>query len=160
MDYKNNVVQFKPYPTIKSLFGDAIKYDEPFIAHYIYFAQMKGKITHDDPLDKLYEVTFTEEEQKEFELLRANDWLCMRPVKIYAVKRGEKRFAFYFALNEREVRKLHYQMYGEWVVKMISCYNQMIDKSLYFQETKQTRSFRELIREAEEFPWFVGEVEG
>ena len=160
MDNKKKIVQSYPEKTIKSLFDDAILFDEPYIAHYIYFAVMKGKVTYNDPVDKLYEVTFSEEEQKEFEILRANDLLCMRTVKIYAVKRGESCFAFYFALNEGEVRKLNYKIYGEWVVKMTSCYNQMIDKGLYFPDTNQTKTFRQLMREAEEIPWFVGEVEG
>ncbi|WP_449445246.1 hypothetical protein, partial [Ureibacillus acetophenoni] len=57
-----------------------------------------------------------------------------------------------------DARELHYKVYGQWVNKVFSCYNQMIDTSLYFPEIKQYKSFRELIREAGECPWYVGEV--
>lgn len=150
----------KQQQTIKSLFDDSIKYDEPFTAHYIYFAKMKRKIAFQDTVDKLYELTLTEEETKEFEQLRASDPLKMRPLNLYAIKRSLDCYAFYFAQNAIQARELHYETHGEWANKMSSCYIQMIDKSIYDPDTKQTKSFRDLMREVVDFPCFVAEVEG
>lgn len=144
--------------TIKSLYDDAIKYDEPYTAHYIHFAIMKGKVTFQDTVDKLYEFTFIEEETKEFEQFRASDYLNMRPIKLYAIKCNEHSYAFYFAQNALDARELHYKIYGQWANKINSCYNQMIDKLIYCPYTKQTKSFRESLKRGEGVPWFVGEV--
>ena len=147
------------YENIKALYEDAILYDEPYTAHLIYYLQKKGEITLQDPVSKLDEIMLTDAEELELKNLRIKDVLNMRPVKIYAIQCSERSYAFYFAQNTLDAWELHYRIYGRWVNKVTSCYNQMIDKSIYCLETKQFKSFRKLIREAGEFPCFVGEIE-
>ncbi|SOC41444.1 hypothetical protein [Ureibacillus acetophenoni] len=146
------------HANIKALYEDAILYDEPYTAHLIYYLQKKEKINLQDPVSKLDEIILTDEEELEFKNLRIKDVLNMRPVKIYAIQCSERSYAFYLAENALDARELHYRIYGRWVNKVYSCYNQMIDDSLYFPEMKQYKSFRELIKGAREFPCFVGEV--
>ncbi|MDN4493075.1 hypothetical protein [Ureibacillus aquaedulcis] len=39
-------------PTIRSLFEDALSFDEPYAAHLIYLATRKGKVNLQDPVSK------------------------------------------------------------------------------------------------------------
>ncbi|WP_140422901.1 hypothetical protein [Ureibacillus manganicus] len=146
------------YENIKALYEDAILYDEPYTAHLIYYLQKKGEINLQDPVSKLDEIMLTDAEELELKNLRIKDVLNMRPVKIYAIQCSERSYAFYLAQNVLDARELHFKHYGQWVKKVHCCYNQMIDKSLYCPEVKRYKNFRELIGEAEEFPWYVGEV--
>nr|WP_106782761.1 hypothetical protein [Lysinibacillus timonensis] len=147
------------YRNIGTLFDEAIMFDEPYAAHYIYFAVMKGKVTFLDSVEKLYRLSLSEEEEKEFQRMRAKDVLNMRPIKIYAIKCSADCYAFYFASNALEARELHFKHYGQLVNKITSCYNQMIDTSIYYPASKQTKSFRELMKEKDEIPCLVVELE-
>jgi len=152
------VISVSQYTNIKALYEDAILYDEPYTAHLIYYLQKRGRITLQDPVSKLDEIMLTDAEELELKNLRIKDVLNMRPVKIYAIQCRESSYAFYLAQDALDARELHYRIYGRWVNKVYSCYNQMIDTSLYFPEMKQYKSFRQLIREAGEFSWYVGEM--
>ncbi|KGR76160.1 hypothetical protein [Ureibacillus sinduriensis] len=146
------------HQTIQSLFQDAIRYDEPYTAHLIYFATRKGKVEMQDPAAKLYEMTLTREEQDKIRDMHTADKLGMRTIKLYAIKRNPTNYVFYFASNAWDARELHHQLYGCWENHLISAYNQMIDKGLYFPDRKITRTFRELMKETVVFPRWVCEV--
>ncbi|MGE7666630.1 hypothetical protein ACQKMN_13055 [Ureibacillus composti] len=144
--------------TVSSLYEDAIQYDVPYLANFIYFAITKGKITMEDDASKLDDITLTEQEQMEFDEMRSRNTLNLRPNQLYAIKRSAEQYVFYFAQNAGEARKLHHQLYGEWVSKLTNAHNQMMDKSLYFPETNETKTFRELLHDTWEFPCRVCEL--
>ncbi|MFC7686248.1 hypothetical protein [Ureibacillus sp. GCM10028918] len=145
--------------SIQSLFEDAIHYDEPYAAHLIYYATRKGKVKLQDPVSKLFEMNLTPKEQEEIRKIHVEDILDMRKIKLYAIKRGATTYVFYFAHNAWEARELHYQLYGNWENRIVYAYNQMIDKGLYFPDIKETKTFRELMRETVVFPRWVCEME-
>lgn len=146
--------------TIQALFEDVLFYDEPYTAHLIYYSVKKGKVNLQDPVSKLYDMHLTVEEQTEISRMKEQDVLAMRKIKLYAIKRNATTYAFYFAKNPLEARELHHQIYGQWENRIVDAYNQMIDKGLYFQDTKETKTFRELMKETVEFPRLVCEMEG
>ncbi|WP_137727270.1 hypothetical protein [Lysinibacillus sp. SGAir0095] len=113
-----------------------------------------------EPVSKLFEMDLTREEQNEIRDMHVADILQMRRIKLYAIQRGENTYNFYFANNAWDARELHHQIYGEWKKHIISAYNQMIDRALYFPDTKETKTFRELKRETVVFPRWVCEMEG
>ena len=146
--------------TIQSLFEDVLFYDEPYTAHLIYFALKKGKVMLQDPVSKLYEMHLTAEEHTEISRMKMADVLAMRKIKLYAIKRSSTTYVFYFAMNAWEARELHHQIYGRWENRIVYAYNQMIDKGLYFPDTKEVKTFRELMKETVVFPRLVCEMEG
>ncbi|MFJ8236370.1 hypothetical protein ACIQ34_11550 [Ureibacillus sp. NPDC094379] len=145
--------------TVNCLYEEAMQYDVPYLAYFIYFAIMKGKITMEDDASKLDDIPLTEQEQFEFDEMRSKNTLNLRPNQLYAIKRSAEQYVFYFAQNAGEARKLHHQLYGEWVSKLTNAHNQMMDKSLYFPETNETKTFRELLHDTWEFPCRVCELD-
>lgn len=145
--------------SIRLLFEQAIQFDEPYTAHFIYFAVKNGKVTMEEPFEKLVDIHLSVEELNELSAIKAADVLNMRPVKLYAIQKNTTTFVFYFAKNALEVQTLHNQLYVEWEKYIIDAYNQMIDKSIYYPETKVTKTFRQLMKETVEFPRWVCEME-
>ncbi|UYB50201.1 hypothetical protein OCI51_27110 (plasmid) [Lysinibacillus capsici] len=88
-----------------------------------------------------------------------SDVLQMRNIKLFAVRVNIREFAFYFAKNPAEVQVEHQKIYGNLPKKMSNAYNQMIDRSFYFPESKQYKSFRDLLAETVEFPKYVCTLE-
>lgn len=146
--------------TIYSLFEDSIAYDEPYTAHLIYYAIKTGKVSLQESAAKLYDLPMTDQEWEEFRRMKAQNPLQLRPIKLYAIKRTRSAYVFYFARNEREVQHLHSRLYHSWETRIIYAHNQMIDRCLYFPETKETKTFRQLLWETVEFPAWVCELEG
>lgn len=146
--------------TINTLFNEAIQYDVSYAADYIYFAVTKGKLLLDDSSDKLQSIELLPNEQQEFEEMRAKDMMKLRQMKLYAIWQNDKTYAFYFGKSVEEAAKLHEQRTKQKVAKIYNCYNQMIDKAIYFPDTNRTKTFREILKETHEFPCFVLEMEG
>lgn len=145
--------------TIQSLFDEATQYDEPYTAHLIYYATRKGKVKMQDSESKLFEMDLTIEEQEEIKTMREADLLNIRKVKLYVIKRSSTTYVFYFANNPWDARKLHHELYGRWENHITYAYNQMIDKSLYYPDSKETKTFRELLKESVVFPRWVCELD-
>ncbi|MDN4493074.1 hypothetical protein [Ureibacillus aquaedulcis] len=101
----------------------------------------------------------TVEEQEKISRMKAADVLALRKIKLYAIKRSSTTYVFYFAINPWNARKLHHEIYGRWENHIIDAYNQMIDKGLYFPDTKETKTFRELLKETVEFPRWICEMD-
>lgn len=141
--------------TVANLFNDALVYDEPYMAHFIYYSITNKKITWEDSTDTLFALELTKEELEEFLEIKRRDTLKMRPVKLYAIKRNSNLYDFYFAKTPEQAAHLHHQLFGERVNKVIDAYNKMIDKSIYDPNTKSTRTFREIMRETNQLPRYV-----
>lgn len=144
--------------TINTLFDDAIQYDVPYLADFIFYCVRKRKIAMNEPDEKLETIELTPSELQEFEEMRTKDMMKLRQVQLYAIKNTHNTYAFYFGKNVEEVANLHEQRTKQKVTKIYNCYNQMIDKSLYFQDTNETKTFREILKEMNDFPCFLVEL--
>ena len=142
--------------TVSELLHDAILYDEPLTAHAVYYALQKGLVQLDDPISKF------RYEELDFEMvykMRDENWLQMCTIKLFVVPMGGKRFAVYLAEKEGDARAKHHKIYGQLAQKIRDVSNKM-DAAVYFEDTRQSRCFRELKREAVHFPYYVGEMCG
>lgn len=146
--------------TVANLFNDALVYDEPYMAHFIYYCISNKKINWEESAEKLFVLELTTEELVEFLEIKRRDTLKMRPVKLYAIKRNGNLYDFYFAKTPEQAAHLHHQLFGEKVVKVIDAYNKMIDKAIYDPKSKTTRTFREVMRETVKLPRYVCCLEG
>ena len=142
--------------TVRQLFHDAILYDEPLMAHAVYYALQKGLVQLDDPESKFrYEDLDFEKVYK----MRDENWLQMCTIKLFVVPMSGKRYAIYLAENEGDVRAKHHKIYGELAQEIRDVSNKM-DGAIYYSDTGESRCFRELKREAVHFPYYAGEVRG
>lgn len=145
--------------TVEDLFYDARDYDMSYMAHFIYFCLLKGKVLHNDYADKLSEVGLTDEEFREFEGMYKTNILNITPIKLFAIKQRNENYIFYFGAKAGEVIALHEQRCQEKVNKITNCHNQMIDKSIYCTETGTTKTFRQMMKEYKVFPCYVCEIQ-
>jgi len=148
----------KQTKTIQDLFIDAIEFDVPYLAYLIYFVVQKGKLNMNESDERLDTIELSPSEQIEFDQMRTQDFLKLRQIQLYAVKQ-KNNYIFYFGHNAIEVATYHKRLYRQKVRKLTNCHNQMMDKSLYFPETKQTKTFRELLKETHQFPCYICEME-
>ena len=140
---------------VQQLLDDAITFDEPFTAHYIYFVTRSKKIELTSPVDMLYQVQLSDQERTDFYKLYKADTLQMRPIKLFAVQISQHDFAFYFSATATDVQHLHFRLFNKNPHKVFNAYEKRIDRSLYFFDTKQYKSFRELLKETLEFPKYI-----
>lgn len=141
--------------TVASLFQDALAYDVPYMAYWIYYAWKNGKIALEDPKEKMKKIELPPEEYQEFLDMKRRDVLKMRPVKLYAIRRNNNLYDFYFAKTARDAADLHFRLFGQQVRKVIDAYDKMMDKEIYNEETKKVKSFREICKETLHFPIYV-----
>lgn len=140
-------------PTMKTELMDAIKYDEPFLAHSIYYAIQQGYVKIDDPYDDLP----ADMDYDTIKKMQNANFLQMCTVKIFNIPFGQGMHAIYLATSENDARAKHFTIYREHA-QWIQDASSRMDVSLYCEETGVNKSFREMKREAAEFPCYVGVV--
>lgn len=146
-------------PKIQQLLDDAVTHDVPYMAHLIYFLTLTKKVELTSPASLIQDIHLQPDEYNQFLQMYQSDVLKMRRVKLFAVQVNIREFAFYFSENPAEVQVEHQKIYGNLPKKMSNAYNQMIDRSFYFPESKQYKSFRDLLAETVEFPKYVCTLE-
>ena len=139
--------------TVGEELAEAIYYDDPFLAHTLYFALLKGYVQEDDPRSKLP----TDLDYETITKMRDDNLLQMCTIKLFNIPLGEGRHAIYLARSEDDARAKHFKIYGRLAQRVIDASHRM-DGSLYWNDTGVSKTFREMKREALEFPSFVGEV--
>ena len=140
---------------VKELLYDAFTYDEPYLAHAIYYAVQKGMVTLEEPASNI------PYEQLDFEAImkmRDENQLMMCGVKLFIIPMASKRFALYLAEKEDEARAEHHRVYGELAMTIMDVSDKM-DMTTYCEVRKELQSFRELKGKVLEFPYFVGEMD-
>ncbi|MCG7335074.1 hypothetical protein MHZ95_07270 [Sporosarcina sp. ACRSM] len=141
---------------VKELLADAVTYDEPYLAHAIYYAVQKGIVKLEDPASAIpYEQLDYEAIQK----MRDDNRLMMCGIKLFIIPMGSKRFALYLAEREDEARAEHHKMYGE-LARTIRDVSDKMDAGAYCEDTQKWQSFREVKRQVLQFPYYVGEMGG
>ena len=140
---------------VKELLYDAFTYDEPYLAHAIYYAVQKGMVTLEEPAINI------PYEQLDFEAImkmRDENQLMMGGVKLFIIPMASKRFALYLAEKEVEARAEHHRVYGV-LAKTIMDVSDKMDTTTYCEDRKELQSFRELKGKVLEFPYYVGEMD-
>ncbi len=148
MNTANNVYQ---------LLMDMIKNEQNFGAYWIYLALKKGYLQKHDPVDKMYDVPFTQEEIDKIYAMDAQDVLGINRVKLYATELDKNIYAFYFAENPGDAQQLHQQLYGHHATKWHSVYKQLQAKPVILA-SGETISWWELKERYVKFPvhvWLV-----
>lgn len=144
---------------VQQLLDDAVTHDVPYMAHYIYFLTLTKKVQLNSPANSINNIHLQPDEYAQFMQMYQSDVLQMRSIKLFAVQTNIKEFAFYFAKHPSEVQVEHQKIFGVLPKKISNAYNQMIDRSLYFPEINQYKSFRELLAETIEFPKYICALE-
>lgn len=139
--------------TYRELLQDAIQYDEPFLAHAIYFAVQRKLVRLDDPADRF------QMEGLDFDEIRQNladNVLGLSIIKLFAIKVNPHTFAFYLATRVEEAQAEHRRYYGQLSERVIDMTDKM-DKSLYVPDTRTIETYRDIKNRTVQFPSFVGE---
>lgn len=139
---------------VKELLYDAIAYDEPYLAHAIYYAVQNGIVKLDDPASTI------PYEQLDYEvilIMRDENQLMMCGIKLFIIPMPAKRFALYLAEREDEARAEHHRIHGVLPLTIKDVSGKM-DMETYCEDTKKWQSFRDLKRQAIEFPYYAGEM--
>ena len=139
---------------VKELLYDAVTYDEPFLAHAIYYAVQKGIVELEEPASN------TPYEQLDYETIlkiRDENKLMMCCVKLFIIPMASKRFALYLAEQEDEARAEHHRVYGELAMTIMDVSDKM-DTTTYCEDMKKLQSFRELKGQVLQFPYYAGEM--
>lgn len=141
--------------TVKELLYDAIYYDEPLLAHAVYYAVQKGIVHLHEPASRIPK----ELDYEEIVKMRDENVLQMCTIKLFTIPMGQKRHALYLAETEDAVRAKHHKIYGQLAQRIIDISHEM-DYPLFYEETGRSITFREMKREAVKFPYYAGEVLG
>src|SRR5690625_1804779 len=133
--------------TIKKLHEDAIKYDEPLVAHYIFFLLQEGKVRLDDGRESL---PYDYVNDKDFRKIWKENHLGFDQTKIYSLKIEGRLFAFVFAESEEEAIKCFRYEFGK---KPMNCHELLMDWELFIGN--RYINFRDWKLEFEHFPTLV-----
>lgn len=137
--------------TIKELYEDAIKYEESFLAHYIFYLIREGKISFSDDSSVL--AHHSDYSDKFLRIWQKNQ-LGFCQIKVYSLKQEAKKFVFIFAKDRKEAI-LHYRLtYGK---NPLNCHEISLDNEMIVGHRVIT--FRRLKKEFRTFPVVVGEYE-
>jgi hypothetical protein len=141
---------------VKELLADAITYDEPYLAHAIYYAVQKGMVRLEDPADA---IPYEQLDYEAIRKMRDDNRLMMCGIKLFIVPMDSKRFALYLAEREDQARAKHHKVYGELARTILDVSDKM-DAGAYCEDTQKWQSFRDVKRQVLQFPYYVGEMGG
>ncbi len=142
--------------SVKELLYDAVKYDESFLAHSIYFAVQQGYVKLEEPAST---IPYEQLDYEVIKKMRDENRLAMCNVKLYIIPMASKQFALYLATTKDKAQAEHHRVYGGVVNTIIDVSDKM-DTVTYCEETKKWRSFREVKQEVLQFPYYVGGMTG
>ena len=141
--------------TAKELLDDAVKHDERFNAHAVYYAVTNGFAKLEDPVDS---IPFDKLDYDVIRKMRDENMLAMCNIKLFLIRIEPGKFAFYLAKSKDDAQAEHHRMYRE-LNSDITEMTERMDVTLYCEETKRYESFREIKNRTMQFPCFAGEQE-
>lgn len=142
--------------SVRELLYDAVYYDEPFLAHAIYYAVQNGLVKLDDPESA---IPYEQLDYTAILKMRDENQLMVCGVKLFIVPMDSKNFGLYLAEREEEARAEHHRIYGKVAATVLDISHKM-DASTYCEETNKWQSFRQLKRQVVQFPYYAGEMCG
>ncbi|MBS4192318.1 hypothetical protein KHA94_19335 [Bacillus sp. FJAT-49705] len=134
--------------SIKTLFEEAICYEEHVLAHYIFCLIQEGKIAWDDEDSVLFEV------QPDIEKLTnmiENNFLGICKIHMYALKVKKGKWVFIFAKSPEEAKVHLWRTTGS---KPLNCQELSLDQEVLIGN--RFLNFREWKKEQSGFPCLVG----
>ncbi|MFJ7933255.1 hypothetical protein [Sporosarcina sp. NPDC096371] len=137
---------------VKELLCDAITYDEPYLAHAIYYAVQQGMVKLEDPATT---IPYAQLDYEAISKMRDENQLMMCRVKLFIVPMASKRFALYLSGKEEEARTVHQRMFGVRPHTILDASDKM-DMETYCEDTKRWQSFRDMKRQVLQFPYYAG----
>lgn len=136
--------------TLRELFNDAVKYDEPKLAYTIYWASQNG-ISLDQNYETLKnaDVDFREVD----ELIKSNP-LGIQSIRLYSCKEGSK-FHLILARDEQEAKGEILTRYG-YIPAQVHDVSHGMDNSLWDSRKNKSEWIRGIKDSAIEFPVYLG----
>lgn len=129
---------------VRDVYQDAIRYEEPFMAHYIHCLLSDGKINLDDDASKIFRAQIN---VKKFKQAYGKNILGVNKVKIYSLKLNKNQFAFIFAETKQDAMMFFRSKFN---LDPVNCYEYDIDFGLL--RGKEYVTFRSLRKEYNKFP--------
>lgn len=129
---------------VRDVYQDAIRYEEPFMAHYIHCLLSDGKISLDDDASQIIRA---EIDQEKFRQAYEKNILGVNKVKIYSLKLNKNQFAFIFAETKQDAMMFFRSKFNR---DPVNCYEYDIDFGLL--RGKEYVTFRSLRKEHNKFP--------
>ncbi|MEK3889824.1 hypothetical protein [Bacillus sp. FSL K6-3431] len=135
-------------PSIKTLFEDAIRYEETFLAHTIFCLSQEGKISWDDNDSVLSKVQ--PDPARLTEMIEKN-FLGICEINMYTVRVTNRKWAFIFAKSSEEAKNHLWKTIRR---KPLSCRELSPDQEVWIGN--RFLHFREWKKEQSGFPCLVG----
>lgn len=129
---------------VKEMLQDAIRYEEPFMSHYIYCLLQDGKVKLEDDVSRIFQVEIND---KKFRQAYENDILGINKAKIFSLKLNKNQFAFVFAKTKQDAMMFFRSRFNR---NPINCYEYDLDFGLL--RGKEYVTFRSLRKEHDKFP--------
>lgn len=139
---------------VSEMLQEAVKFDVTLLAHSIYYAVQKKVILLTDDYSIDFIDLLTENDHLIIKNMIADDYLKLRLIKLLAVPLNNKEFAFYLTKKTEDIAKIHFKNFKKQPTKIIDAHR-MFDKSLYFQDSKKTMTFRDISKKTADYPTLV-----
>lgn len=133
---------------------EAVQFDVTLMAHSLYYAVQKNVISLADDYNINFIDSLTENDHLIIENMIANDYLKLRLIKLLAVPLNNKEFAFYLTKKTEDIAEIHFKNFNKQPTKIIDAHR-MMDKSLYFEDSKTTMTFRDISKKTADYPTLV-----
>ncbi|WP_061566356.1 hypothetical protein [Heyndrickxia coagulans] len=129
---------------VRDVYQDAIRYEEPFMAHYIHCLLSDGKINLDDDASKIFRAQIN---VKKFKQAYGKNILGVNKVKIYSLKMSKNEFAFVFAECKQDAKLFFHSLFNR---EPFNCLEFDMDFGLL--RGRQYVTFRQLRKEITKTP--------
>lgn len=139
---------------VYEILSDAVEFDNPLLAHTIYYAIQKQLITPNDKFSMDAFDALTDNDYWIISDMVKDDYLKMRIIKLFAVPLNQKEFAFYLSKSHEDIEAIHFKHFKKKLTKLVDAYR-MMDHILYFEDKKSYESFRDIAKQTIDFPSFV-----
>lgn len=137
--------------TVKELLLDAVTWDEPFLAHAIFYAVQQKFVSLEESADH---IPFADLDHEAIVKMRDDNVLAMSKMLLFTVPMEHRVFAFYLAENVGDARSEHQRQFGAFPQKVIDVSDKM-DMPLFTSDLSKYQSFRDKKQQALHFPCFV-----
>jgi|GEM_PF-3614904 len=141
--------------SIRDLYADAMIFENPFMAYGIFLMAARDLIDWDADENTL---TFDPLSFDEINAAIKLDALNLKKVNLYSMKIKNNLFAFILSNNEKSAIAEFIRVNRKEPLFTAEV-NGYMGRSMYYEETKKTLSFREVRDQVKEFPHYVCDYE-
>lgn len=138
-------------PTVKELYQTSIEREYSYTAHCLHYLLSNRLVKLDDDAERIDYSLIDMDKVREME---DKNYLCFKPIKVYALKISGYMWAFVFAENENDAIEFTKNELKEHPKK---CVEYSLD--LEMERGNRILSFREMKKDHATFPALVGYYE-